>query len=102
MVIMLSIKSPHQLLLEVSANAKKKRLELNLTQQSLAERSGVSLGSLKRFELTGEISLHSLLKLALVLGSMQEFESLFTSKIEELTLDQLLIRNKKRQRGTGK
>lgn len=99
---MLSIKSPHQLLLEISLSAKKKRLALNLTQQTLAKRSGVSLGSLKRFELTGEISLHSLLKISLVLGNMHEFDSLFTKNIEELSLNELLERSKKRQRGSGK
>jgi transcriptional regulator with XRE-family HTH domain len=44
-----------------------KRLDKNPTQEGLAKRSGVSLGSLKRFESSGHISLESLLKLALVL-----------------------------------
>ncbi len=46
------------------------RKQLGYTQIELAERSGVSLGSLKRFETTGQISLESFLKLAFVL----EFE----------------------------
>lgn len=40
------------------------RKQLNLSQAEMAECSGVSLGSLKRFENTGKISLQSLLKLA--------------------------------------
>jgi len=47
-----------------------------MTQTELAERSGVSLGSLKRFESTGKISLESLLKLLNILGSLHEFENI--------------------------
>lgn len=39
--------------------------------------SGVSLGSLKRFESTGQISLLSLTKLAMALGCADEIRSLF-------------------------
>ena len=44
------------------------RKRRRLTQQDLSERSGVSLGTLKRFETTGQISLLSLTKLAIALG----------------------------------
>jgi DNA-binding XRE family transcriptional regulator len=50
---------------------KQRRLELNLTQNLLASRSGVSLGSLKRFENKHEISLESLVKLAIVLNETE-------------------------------
>ena len=45
--------------------------------QALSKKSGVSYGSLKRFESTGEISLMSLLKLAIVLDCADGFEQLF-------------------------
>lgn len=48
--------------------------------EKFAEISGVSLGSLKRFENTGEISLVSLLKLAIVLDCAEEFEQLFVKE----------------------
>ncbi len=51
-----------------------------ISQIALAERSGVSLGSIKRFERTGEISLASLLKLAMALGYESDFNNLFTRK----------------------
>jgi transcriptional regulator with XRE-family HTH domain len=51
-----------------------------LSQIALAERSGVSLGSIKRFERTGEISFVSLLKLAMALGYESDFNNLFTRK----------------------
>ena len=39
---------------------KKRRKETKLSQKKLAEISGVSYGSIRRFESTGEISLKSL------------------------------------------
>lgn len=59
-----------------------------LTQAELAARSGVSLGSLKRFERTGEISLTSLLRLAETLDSLGPFHDLFPLP-EPTTLAQL-------------
>ena len=52
---------------------KTRRKQLGYTQTELAECSGVSLGSLKRFESTGQISLESFLKLAFVLECLEEF-----------------------------
>lgn len=48
-----------------------------VSQQRLAERSGVSFGSIKRFETSGEISLVSLLKIAQALGRLEDFQHLF-------------------------
>jgi transcriptional regulator with XRE-family HTH domain len=50
------------------------RKQLKMSQEEMAERSGVSLGSLKRFENTGKISLDSLLKLMHLLGRLNEFD----------------------------
>lgn len=64
------------------------RKRKKLSQRSLALRSGVSLGSLKRFEQTGEISLQSLTKIAIALGVEGELEDLFSkvpfNSIEEV------------------
>lgn len=57
-----------------------KRKTLKLSQEELARRSGVSFGSVKRFESTAEISLTSLLKIALVLESEDDFNLLFARK----------------------
>ncbi|GHV42443.1 hypothetical protein FACS1894187_24690 [Synergistales bacterium] len=46
----------------------------------LAAKSGVSLGSIKRFEATCEISLSSLLRVAVVLGYEDDFTALFARK----------------------
>jgi transcriptional regulator with XRE-family HTH domain len=56
------------------------RKQQKMSQEEMAERSGVSLGSLKRFENTGKISLDSLLKLMHLLGRLNEFENVLIPK----------------------
>jgi transcriptional regulator with XRE-family HTH domain len=96
----LDLLTPPDLLLRIARAEKAKRLSLDLSQQTLAARSGVSLGTLKRFERSGKISLESLLNLALTLGSLDEFSTLFkpASPLSFLTLDRLLSQ-KTRKRG---
>ena len=60
---------------------KERRKELKLTQQGLAKKSGVSYGSIRRFETTGEIALTSLLKIANALNSLEEFNMLFSTEL---------------------
>ena len=64
------------------------RKRKKITQQELAIKSGVSLGSIKRFEQCGEISLQSLTKIAISLDIENELEDLFTevpfTSIEEV------------------
>lgn len=53
-------------------NFREKRLQMNLTQAGLAERSGVPLPTLRKFEQKGLISLDSFLKLLSVIGGLEE------------------------------
>ena len=75
-------------------------MDLNRTQSALAKRSGVSLGTLQRYENQAEISLKSLLKLAVALNASAEFKQLFNTvnyqHIEDVIDSQ---RNKTRKRG---
>jgi transcriptional regulator with XRE-family HTH domain len=68
---------------------RRKRKEQHYSQKELARRSGVSLGSLQRFEQTGEISLRSLLNLAMVLDCLEDFVHLF-EKTTPLTKEEFL------------
>lgn len=78
------------LLAERISRLRKRR---KISQKVLSAKSGVSLGSLKRFEQTGEISLLSLSKLAVALEIDGELESLFEhvpfSSIEEVIASRL-------------
>lgn len=70
----------------------KLRKRKKITQKALAAKSGVSLGSIKRFEQSGEISLQSLTKLAIALEVEGELDTLFDSvpfqSIEEVINEQ--------------
>jgi transcriptional regulator with XRE-family HTH domain len=68
-------KLPRDTRFELAEKHKKLRKQKGLSQSELAERSGVSLGSLKRFETKGQVSLESLLKLVFVLGRLADFET---------------------------
>lgn len=84
----LDIKTPKEIQMEIAKNVRRKRKELKLTQEEFAKKSGVSFGSIKRFENTGEISLFSLVKIAIVLDCENELMELFKKKeyssIEEI------------------
>lgn len=64
------------------------RKRRKISQKELGEKSGVSLGSVKRFEQSGEISLLSLTKIAIALEIDDEMKNLFTDvpfqSIEEI------------------
>ena len=92
--------TPSEMAMHLANQAKAKRLSLNLSQKTLSEHSGVNYSVLKKFERTGQISLESLLKLALTLDSLHEFSPLFSlPKPEEAASLDELMREKPRKRG---
>lgn len=74
------LKSPDEVNRDIARRMSRKRKEKKITQVQLAKYSDVSLGSIKRFERTGEISLTSLVKIAFALGCEDDFEALFARK----------------------
>ena len=93
------LKTPVEIMSDLAGKLKNKRLEMNLTQEGISSRAGVSLGSLKRFESTGQISLESLLKIAHAVNSLSEFDSLFQSQTNRKSLFTHTHTQKKRMRG---
>jgi transcriptional regulator with XRE-family HTH domain len=67
-------KKPFDVLKDLAEKHRVLRKQAGITQSELAERSGVSLGSIKRFELTGQISLESLLKSVQILNRLNDFD----------------------------
>jgi len=96
----INLKTPKEIRQEIAARAKERRLALNISQKELAERSGVSLGSVKRFESSGLVSLASLLEISLVLGCMDDFAGLFS--VQEKPVSLFAPEPKKRQRSGRK
>ena len=90
-MIHLTSKTPDVIQKELAERVRVRRRELRYSQAELARRSGVSLGSLKRFEREHEISLASLVKLSIALGCREDFDALFArqrfSSIEEVIAD---------------
>lgn len=74
------MKTPKDVNNDIVKRMKARRKEQKLTQAELSRRADVSLGSLKRFEQTGNISLNSLVKIAFVLGCQDDFEGVFAKK----------------------
>jgi len=85
----------------LASQVKQARLNQDLSQDGLAKRSGVSLGSIKRFERSGQISLESLIKIAVVLNALEDFTKLFLGSSKPIrSLDEILANNSKvKQRG---
>ena len=73
-------KTPNEIAKELVEKIKQKRKKLKISQVQLAAKSGVSLGSIKRFESKYEISLNSFIKLLIALNLEKDLENLFTQK----------------------
>ena len=90
-MLSINIQTPEAVMKLLRDKLKIKRLSLKLTQEGLAKRSGVSFGSIKRFENSAEISLRSLLKVALVLECLDDFLTIADPKQNEInSIDELL------------
>jgi transcriptional regulator with XRE-family HTH domain len=72
--------TPYEAGLKIAQRHRVLRKRLKISQKEMAERSGVSLGSLKRFERSGKISLESLLKLMHLLGRLSDFDHVLKEK----------------------
>ena len=88
-------KFPSDVRIEIVQKHKKLRKQQGLSQIELAERSGVSLGSLKRFETKGQVSLESLWKLVFILGRLSDFENVLKPN-EDLNHIEILFDSKKK------
>jgi HTH-type transcriptional regulator / antitoxin HipB len=72
-----SLATPEQVGKTLAGRVKELRLARGWKQATLAQRSGVSLASLRRFEESGRVSLQNLLELAFALNRLDDFDALF-------------------------
>ena len=70
--------TPEELDQKLAQRVRKIRKRRSITQEKLASISGVSYGSIKRFETTGQISLLSFTKIAIALDLADELRNIFT------------------------
>ena len=62
----------------LALRVRKIRNRRKISQQKLADLSGVSYGSIKRFETSGQISLLALTKIAMALDMADELRNIFS------------------------
>ena len=74
---------------QIAADFRHRRVEKGLTREQVAERAGVAVSNVARFEQKGLVSLKNLIGLAMALGYTSEIKGLFSnpkySTMEELT-----------------
>ena len=87
--LFLNQKTPNEIAKSFADKIKEHRKKLKISQEVLAQKSGVSLGSIKRFETKHEISLQSFIKITIALDLDNDFESLFTAKTYT-TIDEII------------
>ena len=93
-----TVMPPSDVAEDLAIRLRARRLARNLTQEGLARRSGVALGTLKRFERSGAISLVSFIRLVVALGGEAGLERLLADEEFE-TLEQVLSEPRTRKRG---
>ncbi|MEO9476598.1 MAG: helix-turn-helix transcriptional regulator [Cyclobacteriaceae bacterium] len=102
---MVSIISTHKAQEKIAQDIRSIRLSKGLTQSGLADRSGVSLPTLRKFEQKGLISLESFLKLCMTLGCLEEVVNALESQSKGFSsIDEVLEdkKDKKPKRGWRK
>lgn len=82
-------KTPNDIAKELVEKIKQYRKKLKISQAQLASKSGVSLGSIKRFESKYEISLNSFIKILIALNLEHDLENLFLQK-SYISIDEVI------------
>ena len=93
-----SIMSFEDIAAELAVRLRNRRLAQNLTLEGLARRSGVALGTLKKFERTGQIALVSFIRLVVTLNDEAALAGLLLEQKFE-TLDEVLQSGNRPKRG---
>lgn len=74
---------------EIADDFRRRRVEKNLTREQVAEKAGVPVSNIVRFEQKGLISLKNLIGIAIAMGYASELKNVFSqpkfSTMEELT-----------------
>ena len=86
----------------LAGNVQARRLAIGLTQAGLASRSGVPLGTLRKFERTGAASIETLFKLLMIVGGLERMIDASAPEQSEFTsIDEVLGADRKPPRKHG-
>lgn len=79
--------SPGALLARTVERARARRVALGMTRAVAAERAGLSVDTLRRFETTGKIAFDRLVRLAVALNAEEGVDALFPAVVVETLED---------------
>ena len=85
---MLAVMNEYQL--KIAKRIRDIRKDKKISQEMLSNMSGVSYASIRRFESSGEISLSSLVEIALVLGLKDDLDNLFNKEGNFLSIEEII------------
>ena len=86
----------------LAGNVQARRLAIGLTQAGLASRSGVPLGTLRKFERTGAASIETLFKRLMIVGGLERMIDASAPEQSEFTsIDEVLGADRKPPRKHG-
>lgn len=84
-----TLEDPSEIAKSIAADFRKRRVEKNLTREQVAEKAGISVSNIVRFEQKGLISLKNLICIAIAMEYVLELKDIFAhpkySTMEELT-----------------
>lgn len=91
-----------EMAMKIADDFRRRRIEKNITRREIADKAGVPVSNVARFEQKGLISLRNLIDLAFALGYHTELQDVF-SKTKYSTMEELSMinsnRNKKKAPG---
>ena len=95
--------NPDEIAKEIADEFRRRRIEKNLTREQVADKSGVAVSNIVRFEQKGLISLKNLIGIAMALEYTSEIRHIFSEQkyqtMEEL---QQIKRNMNKKKAYGK
>lgn len=97
-ILAIGMSNSNEIARQIAARVRERRLELDLTQEGMAARSGVKFATYRRFEQTGEISLKGLLQIGFALNVLSDFDALFSHRQYQSLNDVLNEQNVVRKR----
>ena len=102
MLYSFDIDTPNDLCKTLACNAKRRRLELNLSRKALSAMSNVPVATITKWEQQYSISLKSFVAIAKSLGYSNDIKALL-SQPQYSTMEELesINRNKNRKRGSN-
>lgn len=102
MLYTFDIETPDELCAILASNAKRRRLERNLSRKALSSMSGVPTSTITKWEQHHTISLQAFVAIAEALDYSEDIKKLLSSP-QYSTMEELetINRNKNRKRGTN-